>query len=290
MRVGVDLGGTKIEGVVLDDDLQPVWRERVATESDRGYEHILARVEALVGEMRARAPGCRRIGIGTPGSVSRRDGLLKNSNTICLNGRPLLEDLTRRLGLEVVVENDANCFALAESQVGAGRGARLLFGVILGTGVGGGIVVDGRLWTGPQHLGGEWGHHRIDPGGPVCYCGRRGCVETFLSGPAVERRYREVSGVDLPLAEVVGRAREGEVAARAVIDRFLDDFGRALANVVNILDPEVIVLGGGVSNIDELYTDGRAAAALYVFNDEFTTPIRRNALGDSAGVIGAALL
>jgi fructokinase len=290
MRLGVDLGGTKIEGVVLGDDLTPLWRKRVPTESSRGYEHILERLGALAAEMLAQAPGCTRIGVGTPGSLSRRDARLKNSNTTCLNGRPLAADLERRLGMEVVLENDANCFALAENLAGAGRGARVLFGVILGTGVGGGIVIDGRVWTGPQHLAGEWGHHRIDPAGPECYCGGRGCVETLLSGPAVERRYEQASGQRQPLAAIVERARGREPVARAVIDRLLEDFGRALANVIDILDPDVVVLGGGLSNIDELYGAGRDAVARHVFNDELTTPIRRNALGDSAGVIGAALL
>jgi fructokinase len=215
---------------------------------------------------------------------------MKNSNTLCLNGQPLREDLERRLGIEVRLENDANCFALAEALAGAGRGARLVFGVIMGTGVGGGIVWNGQVWTGPQHLGGEWGHHRIDPGGPPCYCGQRGCVEAFIAGPAVERDYAAATGVQLGVPDIVARARTGEPASTEVFNRFLDRFGRSLANLVNILDPDVIVLGGGLSNIDELYTRGREAVRQYVFNDELRTPIVRNALGDSAGVIGAALL
>lgn len=290
LRLGVDLGGTKIEGVVLGADHTPLWRERLPTESAGGYEHILGRIELLVAKMRREAPACRAIGFGTPGSISRRDGTLKNSNTVCLNGRHLREDLERRLGLEVRIENDANCFALAENLAGAGRGKRLMFGVILGTGVGGGIVFDGKIWAGPQHLGGEWGHHRIDPRGPECYCGKRGCVEAFISGPALEKQYREATQVSLPLADIVARKRAGEAAATAVFERFLDNYGRSIANLLTILDPEVVVLGGGVSNIDELYTDGRAAVARWICNDELTTPIRRNQLGDSAGVIGAALL
>jgi fructokinase len=243
-----------------------------------------------VGRLAPHAPEAAWVGIGTPGSESVRDGTLKNSNTICLNGRPLRRDLERALGTTVRMENDANCFAVAEADQGAGRGHRLVFGVILGTGVGGGIVIDGAPWTGPQHLAGEWGHHRLDPLGPPCYCGQRGCVETYLSGPALARAYEEAGGSAMDAAAVVARAVAGEPAATRVLDRYLEWFGRALANLINILDPDVVVLGGGLSNLDVLYDRGRAAVARYVFNDELRTPIVRNALGDSAGVIGAALL
>jgi fructokinase len=289
-HIGVDLGGTKIEGVVLDGDGRELGRRRVPTERERGYEHVVGRVAALVTELRALAPGCRRVGIGTPGSLSARDGTLKNSNTVCLNGRPLRDDLARAIGLEVVIENDANCFALAEVRAGAARGARMAFGVILGTGVGGGIVVDGRIWTGPQHVAGEWGHHRIADDGPACYCGQRGCVETFLSGPALERAWVEAGGERLTADAVAARAAAGDARAADVLERYVDRFGRALANVVNVLDPDVVVLGGGMSNLDVLYGAGVAAVARYVFNDELRTPIVRHALGDAAGVIGAAWL
>ena len=288
--IGIDLGGTKIEGVVLGDDLVPLERRRVPTERERGYEHIIERVAGLVEALRATAPGSDVVGIGTPGSLSARDGTLKNSNTVCLNGRSLHADLERRLGLRVLLENDANCFALAEARAGAGQGHAMVFGVILGTGVGGGLVHDGRLWSGPQHIAGEWGHHAIDPAGPPCYCGQRGCVETLLSGPALEAAYRAAGGPPLAAAEIAARAATGERAARDVVDRYLDRFGRALANVIDVLDPDVVVLGGGVSGFDALYTCGRDAVARYVFNDELRTPIVRNQLGDSAGVIGAALL
>jgi fructokinase len=289
-RIGIDLGGTKIEGVVLGADGQPLARRRVPTEQQRGYEHIVEATGRLTDELRALTPQCEVIGIGTPGAISSRTGLMKNSNTACLNGRDLPGDLRRRIGLPVIVENDANCFALAEAIDGAGHGARMVFGVILGTGVGGGLVVDGRLWSGPQHIAGEWGHHSIDPNGPECYCGQRGCVESLISGPAVEAAYRQRAGNALPMDAIVARARAGEADARAVFDAFLDRFGRALANLITILDPDVIVLGGGLSNIDELYDAGRAAASRYVFNDELRTPIRRNRHGDSAGVLGAAFL
>jgi fructokinase len=289
-RIGLDVGGTKIEGVVLDADNRIVLRERVATEGAKGYAHILDRVAQIAEACRREAPECAAIGIGTPGAISTRDGTMKNSNTACLNGRRLHEDLVGRLGVPVVLENDANCFALAEAVAGAGRDATLVFGVIMGTGVGGGIVYRGELWRGPQHLAGEWGHHVIDPAGPSCYCGQRGCVETFIAGPAVEKDYLRVNGTALSMAAIVAAYRRADAAALPVFQRFIDRFGRALANLIDILDPEAIVLGGGLSNIDELYTSGRDATARYVFNDELRTPIRRNQLGDSAGVIGAALL
>src|SRR6266849_2136031 len=254
--IGIDLGGSKIEGAVLDEALRPVHRVRVATERERGYEHILGRVAEVVAGLRLQAPDVRVIGIGTPGSLSARDGTLKNSNTTCLNGRPLQADLERRLGMPVRLENDANCFALAEARGGAAQGHALVFGVILGTGVGGGIVIDGRVWTGPQHIAGEWGHHAIDPAGLACYCGQRGCVETLLSGPALEAAYRTAGGPPQSASEVGARAAAGEARASAILDRYLDRFGRALANVVNILDPDVVVLGGGVSKIGALYSRG----------------------------------
>jgi fructokinase len=288
-RLGIDLGGTKIEGVVLGDDLSVVARKRIATERDGGYAHILERIVQLV-ELVPLVPGCGVVGIGTPGALTRR-GTLKNSNTTCLNGMPLAADLERMLGLRVRLENDANCFALAEALAGAGRGHELVFGVILGTGVGGGIVVRGSVWPGPQHIAGEWGHHAIDPSGPRCYCGQRGCVETLLSGPALEAAYRAAGGANgVAAGEVAARADAGEAAAARVFAAYLTHFGRALANVISILDPSVVVLGGGLSNLDALYSRGRDEVARRVFNDELATPIVKNMLGDSAGVIGAALL
>jgi fructokinase len=275
---------------VLDADYAVVRRARVPTERERGYDWILGRVAAVVGDLLDDVPGCRVVGIGTPGSVSRRTGTLKNSNTVCLNGQPLAADLETRLGLPVRLENDANCFALAEALLGAGRGHELVFGVILGTGVGGGIVVGGRLWGGPQDIAGEWGHHVLDPAGPPCYCGRRGCVETVVCGPALEADHVAAGGPPCGADAIAVRAAAGDERAAIVLERWLERFGRALANVVNILDPSVVVLGGGLSNLAVLYTRGRDAVARHVFNDELTTPIVQNALGDSAGVIGAALL
>ncbi len=288
--IGIDLGGTKIEGILLTADGRVRERKRIPTEQERGYEHIVDRIVALAEELRRQAAGTRHLGIGTPGSLSSRDGRLKNSNTLCLNGRPLREDLEARLGFPVRIENDANCFALAEARLGAARGDDVVFGVILGTGVGGGLVVNGSLWTGPQHIAGEWGHHSIDPRGPGCYCGRRGCVEMFLAGPALERAHRERGGDALPAAEIASRARAGDACAAAALDEYLTHFGCALANLICILDPTTVVLGGGLSNLDVLYDRGRDEVAARIFNDELRTPIRKNQLGDSAGVIGAALL
>src|SRR5262245_31234506 len=292
-RIGVDLGGTKIEGAVLDPGGRVVERRRIATEQGRGYVHIVERIATLVDTLRPFAPGCECIGIGTPGSLSARDGTLKNSNTQALNGRPLLADLQQRLASAVRIENDANCFALAEATAGAAVGKRVVFGVILGTGVGGGIVLDGRIWSGPQHIAGEWGHSVVDPAGPGCYCGHRGCVETLLSGPALEAAYASAAGgaaARVGAEEVAARAARREHAAVVALDRYVGWFGRALANVIDILDPEMVVLGGGLSNLAVLYDAGRGAVARQIFNDELRTPIVRNRLGDSAGVIGAALL
>lgn len=288
--IGIDLGGTKIEGVVLAHDGSLVRRERIPTEQESGYDHILERIVDLVEKLRPDAGGSQRVGIGTPGSLSARDGTLKNSNTLCLNGRPLRSDLERRMGHAIWIENDANCFALAEARLGAARDQEVVFGVILGTGVGGGIVVRSRIWAGPQHIAGEWGHHSIDPNGPDCYCGARGCVEKLLSGPALEEAYRSFGGPDLSAAEIAAQAEQGDPAAAAVLDDYLALFGRALANLISILDPSIVVLGGGLSNLDVLYDRGREEIAARIFNDELRTPVVRNQLGDSAGVFGAALL
>jgi len=288
--IGIDLGGTKIEGVVLDAARQVVVRRRIATEQAGGYEHIVARIAALVAELRRSAGDRVAIGIGTPGSVTRA-GTMKNCNTTCLNGRALPEDLAAAIGLPVTIENDANCFALAEAVAGTGQGAAMVFGVILGTGVGGGIVFRGELLRGPQSLAGEWGHHCLDPAGPPCYCGQRGCAEVFLSGPALAEAYGERLGSSSARAEeVIALARAGDPIAAGVVGGYLQRFGRALANVIDILDPDTIVIGGGLSNLDELYQEGRAQVARCIFNDELRTPIVRHQLGDSAGVIGAAMV
>jgi fructokinase len=290
LRFGIDLGGTKTEGVILDPYGHETFRERAATDAS-GYEAVLAGIERLYHRMvRAADDAPHTLGIGTPGAVSRRSGLLKNSNTTCLNGMPFAADLRRRLGRALAIENDANCFALAEALHGAGRGHRVVFGVIMGTGCGGGIVIDGKAHSGLQSIAGEWGHTVIDPAGPPCYCGARGCVETFISGSGLEHRYAERAGSRRPMDGIVAAWRAGEPVAVATMDDFFTRFGRALANLIAVLDPDVVVLGGGLSNIDELYTRGVDEVRRRVFSDSLETPIVKHRLGDSAGVIGAALV
>ena len=293
LRLGVDLGGTKVEGVVVrgvEPGLEVVERLRVPTERDRGYDRVLARVLEVVARLDRIAGERLPVGIGMPGSVTRA-GAIKNSNTTCLNGTFFRRDLAERLGRPTRFANDANCFALAEARLGAGRGRSLVFGVILGTGVGGGLVIDGAAREGPQSICGEWGHMVLCPESERrCYCGQRGCVETLLAGPWVEADYRDRGGEALALPAILERRAAGEARAAACVDAWLDDFGRAIANLINVLDPDAIVLGGGVSRAECLYDEGRERVAARVFTDALETPILRHELGDSAGVLGAAML
>ena len=289
---GIDLGGTKIEGVVLGgtDAPGPLCRIRIRTEADRGYRHVLGRIAELLQAMEAEvgtAPA--RLGIGTPGVLDPQNSTIKNSNTTCLIGQPLQRDLEAELEVPITLANDANCFALAEARLGAGRAAETVFGVILGTGVGGGVVVGQRALYGCQGIAGEWGHNLLEPQGPKCYCGRRGCVETILSGPFLERFYAECSGEHRALPEIAARRADDSHAA-ATMERLATYFGRAISSVINILDPDVVVLGGGVSNIEILYEEGVRETARHVFNNRLETRIVKNELGDSAGVFGAAML
>ena len=313
-RIGIDLGGTKIEGIVLDEEAirlrqdfrrrqgyggqagatgatGEVLRKRVETQQEKGYNHILDRIKNLHDELAAGIQGApHTFGIGTPGAISPRTGLLKNSNTVCMNGQPLKADLERILGRKIEIQNDANCFAMAEALLGAGRGKKLVFGVIMGTGCGGGIVHQGEVITGPQAIAGEWGHMSIAPDGPLCYCGQRGCVETYISGGGLEARYAEQFGKKRSFKEIVQDYHAGDAKAVAFMKIFFRNFGRSLANLIDVLDPDVVVLGGGVSNFDALYTEGVAEVAKQVFSDSLETPIVKHQLGDSAGVIGAALI
>jgi fructokinase len=290
LKFGIDLGGTKTEGAILDGDGRERFRERVATDSS-SYAAVLAGVERVYRRMCADSRDApHTLGIGTPGAVSHRTGLLKNSNTTCLNGMPVAADLRARLGRDLAITNDANCFALAEALHGTGCGKRVVFGVILGTGCGGGIVIDGRVHAGLQSIAGEWGHTSIDPDGPECYCGSRGCVETYISGSGLERRHAEATGRPLAAEAIVQGWRAGEAHCAESMDAFFARFGRAVANLIAVLDPDLIAVGGGLSNIDELYTRGVDEVARRVFSDSLETPIVRNVLGDSAGVIGAALV
>ena len=296
VSIGVDVGGTKIEAVVLDRrTCQVLERERVETRRERGYEAIVETTAELIADVAKRQRldvPATPIGVGMPGSVTRRTGFVKNSNTVCLNGRPFRDDLARRVGRAITFANDANCFALAEARLGAGRAfvEGIVFGVIMGSGVGGGIVVGGKVWPGLQNIAGEWGHHAVgrSPRAP-CYCGQTGCLELYLGGPFIEAEYERRSHTRRPLSEIAARRTEDTHAAE-VLDETLDAFGRGLANVIDILDPSAVVLGGGVSNLDLFYTEGVERVKKYVFNDELATPILRHEVGDSAGVLGAALL
>jgi fructokinase len=290
-RIGIDLGGTKIEGIVMDENGRELFRKRVTTQQEFGYRHILGRLHELYDEMSKTIEARpHTFGIGTPGAISPRTGLLKNSNTVCLNGQPLKADLESLLGRKVEIQNDANCFAIAEALHGVGRGKSLVFGVILGTGCGGGIIHQGEVIVGRQAIAGEWGHMSIAPDGPPCYCGKRGCVETYISGGGAEKRYAEKFGAQKPFREIEQDFYAGEPKAVDFMTAFFRHFGRALANVIDVLDPDIVILGGGVSNFNALYQHGVAEVAQCVFSDSLETPIVKHQLGDSAGVIGAALI
>ncbi|TDE14596.1 ROK family protein [Dyadobacter psychrotolerans] len=295
---GIDLGGTKIECAVLDsnNNLEVVVRMRIATESAKGYEHILSQIKKLI-DLVAEQVGERpaKIGFATPGVLEPDSQLMKNSNTICLNGKPMKKDLEEILGIPVQLANDANCFALAETLIGAGKDyprAEVVFGVIMGTGVGGGLVVNNKIIGGHHGIGGEWGHNILEENGDSCYCGKAGCVEQVIAGPALERHYEKISGVKLSLKEILEEYHSGKNEfATATIERLLEFYGRAISTLINVLDPGLIVIGGGVGNIDLLYTAGYDKIKKYIFNKGVvTTPIVKPKLGDSAGVFGAALL
>jgi fructokinase len=295
MRIGVDLGGTKIEAIALADDGTELDRRRVPTPKD-DYPATVAALAGLVHRVEAEVGVRGSVGIGTPGALSPASGLMKNCNSVWLNGKPLDRDLERALGRSVRIANDADCFALSEAVDGAAAGAASVFGVIVGTGTGGGIVVHGRLLSGPNAIAGEWGHNPLpwprddERPGPPCYCGRSGCIETFLSGPGLQRDYRGHGGAELSGAEIAARAAAGEPLAAAALDRYMDRMARSLAHIINVIDPEVIVLGGGVSNIDALYEQVPRRWGDYVFSDRVDTRLVKNRHGDSSGVRGAAWL
>ena len=294
-RIGVDLGGTKIEAIALDAGGRELARRRVATPRD-DYAGTLRAVGDLVAAIEREAGACDTVGVGTPGAVSALTGRMKNCNSTWLNGQPLAEDLAAVLGRPVRIATDANCFALSEAVDGAARGARLVFGVILGTGVGGGIVVDEHALEGANAIAGEWGHNPLpwprdeERPGPQCYCGRAGCIETFLSGPGLTGDHERAAGEALTAAQVAARAAAGDEACAATLARYEERLARALAHVINIVDPDVIVLGGGLSNIERLYANVPALWAGYVFSDDVATRLARHVHGDSGGVRGAAWL
>jgi fructokinase len=323
-RIGIDLGGTKIEGIVLNAAGDEVIRERRPTRAERGYDAILDEMARLATDLERAAKAPCRVGIGTPGAISTRTGALKNSNTVCLNDRPIHRDLERLLGREVRIANDANCFALSEALDGAGAGRPVVFGVILGTGVGGGVVVRGHVLNGANAIAGEWGHSplpyfqfahaqadRASTGlhpatgeallhpwpspreldaASACYCGKKGCIETWLSGPALAADHVRYGGEDLPAHEIAQLAQAGYGPCSATLARYEERLARALAGVINLLDPDVIVLGGGLSNIARLYDTVPRLWPRYVFSDRVDTKLVPPKYGDSSGVRGAAWL
>jgi len=295
IRFGIDLGGTKTEIIALNDAGRELLRRRVATPRD-DYGATLDTVAALIRDAEAELGSSGSVGVGTPGSLSRATGLLRGSNSVCLNDKPIKADLETLLEREVRITNDANCFALSEAIDGAGQGAEIVFGAILGTGVGAGIVVRGRVLIGVNAIAGEWGHNPLpwpaddERPGPACFCGRSGCIETFLSGPGMERDHRDAAANSPSAQDIAARAAAGDARCEATLARYEDRLARALAHVINIVDPEVIVLGGGMSNIEPLYTAVPRLWGRWVFSDRVDTRLLRHQHGDSSGVRGAAWL
>lgn len=295
-RLGIDLGGTKIEVIALDSRGVELLRRRVATPQG-DYQATVRACADLVHGLAPELAGDISVGVGIPGTLSRATGLVKNANSVWLNGRPLVQDLTSAIGRPIRLQNDANCFAVSEATDGAAAGSGIVFGVILGTGVGGGVVINGQLVDGPMGVTGEWGHNPLpapDIGecpGPRCYCGRQGCIETFLSGPGMAARFADDGGTGgESAAAIVERARTGDTRAAAYLERYADRLARGLASVINILDPDVVVLGGGLSKLDFLYDRVPALLPRYVFSDRVDTRLVPPKHGDSSGVRGAAWL
>jgi fructokinase len=295
MRIGIDLGGTKIEAIALDNHGATLLRRRVPTPAG-DYAAIVEAIAGLVQAAETELASSASVGIASPGAISPRTGLIKNSNSTALNGKPLDRDLAKKLGRPVRIENDANCLALSEAVDGAAAGTGVVFGVILGTGVGGGLVVDRRIMSGRNRIAGEWGHNPLpwprddERPGPACYCGKTGCIESFLSGPALAREYRARSGNELTAEEIALAADSDDAAAARCLKVYEDRLARGLASIINVVDPDVIVLGGGLSNLTELYAALPPLVATYAFSDGIDTPIVRAAHGDSSGVRGAAWL
>lgn len=295
---GIDMGGTKIEGAILKSSSEPIvlFRERVPTEADMGYQHILEQVKKLVQRMEETAGYLPDfIGMATPGTLIPTSGLMKNCNATAINGQPLKKDLETKLNTKINLANDANCFALAETKLGVVKQlyshAKVVFGVILGTGVGGGLVINGEIINGFHGIGGEWGHNLLSGyQGGHCFCGKTGDNESILSGPALEKYYEQQSGLKKSMKAIVQMARKQDEFAKATINRLTQGLALALSIVINIVDPDVIVIGGGIGQIDEIYSEGVPAISQFVFNQSFSAPVVKPTLGDSAGVYGAAFL
>ncbi|MGE5359449.1 MAG: ROK family protein [Bacteroidales bacterium] len=295
LRIGVDLGGTKIEAAAVAPDGDVALRRRAPTPRD-DYDATLDAIVRLVADVERDLGYQTSVGVGMPGAISPATGVVKNANSTWLNGRALDCDLTARLGRPLRFANDANCFALSEARGGAAAGARVVFGVIIGTGTGGGVVVDGKVLTGPNAVAGEWGHNGLprpaadEVPGPSCYCGLRGCIETFLSGPGLARDHALHTGQTILPADIVTLADEGDAGARASLERYEDRMARSLASIINVLDPDVIVLGGGMSKVSRLYANVPRLWSAYVFSDRVDTRLAPPRFGDSSGVRGAAWL
>ncbi|MCW8854541.1 MAG: ROK family protein [Gammaproteobacteria bacterium] len=295
MRIGIDLGGTKIEVIALDSSGSELLRQRVATPVSE-YQQVLKTIVDLIDFVEHKTGQQGSIGIGTPGAISPATGLLRNSNSVCLNDQPVKQDIEKILGREIRIANDANCFALSEATDGAAQGAATVFGVIVGTGTGAGIVINGKLLTGPNAIAGEWGHNPLpwpaddEMPGPDCYCGKQGCIETFLSGPGVAADYLKQTGQQLSTQQIVERAENNDAQAEMVMQHYENRMARSLAHVINILDPDVVVLGGGMSNIQRLYKNVPAQWGRYIFSDKVFTKLLPPVFGDSSGVRGAAWL
>ena len=290
-RIGIDLGGTKIEGVLLSSDNKMIVRKRIHTKQEEGYEPIIHRIVKLIKNIKSISIKDCQIGICTPGALDIKTGILKNSNTVSLIGKPIKEDLESELKCSIAIDNDANCFAMAEALLGSGKNYEIVFGVIMGTGVGGGLVLNRKIHHGRLFIAGEWGHQVLYPNGRNCYCNKKGCVETYLSGPSLEKEWEKNSNEFLPLKKIIelydNRPNDNYTKWK---NEFLSNFGIALSNVINIIDPDVVVLGGGLSNINFLYSEGILSVQKNIFSNKTDTPIVSNKLGDSAGVFGAALL
>lgn len=295
LRIGIDLGGTKIEVVALDAAGNRLFAKRVATPAG-DYPATIQAIVALVQDAECATGRAGSVGVGTPGCISRVSGRIKNSNSVCLNGQPLDEDLSAALSRPVRLANDANCFALSEATDGAAAGAEVVFGVIVGTGTGAGVVVKGRVLNGANGIAGEWGHNPLpwprdeERPGPACYCGKQGCIETFLSGPGMQADYQRATGHGVSAVEIVARANQGEMSAEQALVRYEERMARGLASIINVLDPEVIVLGGGMSNIARLYENVPRLWGAYVFSDQVHTRLLPARFGDAGGVRGAAWL
>lgn len=294
MRIGIDLGGTKIEGIVLDDKGEQLLRKRVATPQG-DYTATLNAIKRLIEQLESETSTADSIGIGTPGAIAG-NGLMKNSNSVCMNGKPVYDDLLTLLNRDITIANDANCFALSEAIDGVAKDAKLVFGVIVGTGTGAGVVIDKNVLTGPNAIAGEWGHNPLpwpqdfEIPGPECYCGKNGCIETWLSGPGMRRDHELYANIYLDAETIVSKAQFGDEDAEETLQRYEDRMARSLAHVINVLDPDAIVLGGGMGNIKRLYKNVPRLWGKYVFSDVVNTQLLAPVYGDSSGVRGAAWL